>query len=189
MSTLLITHIKGLIGTHSSDVKVLRGHAMSSLPQLEDACLLVEDGLIKDFGEMSGLTSQISNIQSQISVKGRYILPAWCDSHSHLVFAASREEEFVMKIRGQSYEEIAQAGGGILNSARKVQQASEDELFDSALQRLQEVIRLGTGAIEIKSGYGLTVDAELKMLRVIRRLKERSAIPVKATFLGAHAYP
>jgi imidazolonepropionase len=189
MSTLLITHIKGLIGTHSSDVKVLRGHAMSSLPQLEDAWLLVEDGLIKDFGEMSGLTSQISNIQSQISVKGRYILPAWCDSHSHLVFAASREEEFVMKIRGQSYEEIAQAGGGILNSARKVQQASEDELFDSALQRLQEVIRLGTGAIEIKSGYGLTVDSELKMLRVIRRLKERAAIPIKATFLGAHAYP
>ena len=189
MSSLLITDIKGLIGTHPSDVKVLRGHAMSSLPQLEDAWLLVEDGLIKDIGEMSSLPSQISTLESQISIKGKYILPAWCDSHTHLVFAASREEEFVMKIKGQSYEEIAQAGGGILNSARKVQQATEDELFESAQQRLNEVIALGTGAIEIKSGYGLTVESELKMLRVVRRLKETAAIPVKATFLGAHAFP
>ncbi|HUH33726.1 MAG TPA: imidazolonepropionase [Daejeonella sp.] len=189
MSTLLITHIKGLIGTHSSDVKVLRGQAMSHLPQIDDAWLLIEDGLIKDFGKMASIPSPVSSLQSQISIKGKFILPAWCDSHTHLVFAASREEEFVMKIRGQSYEEIAAAGGGILNSARKVQQASEGELFDSAFLRLEEVVRLGTGAIEIKSGYGLTVASELKMLRVIRRLKEAAAIPVKATFLGAHAYP
>lgn len=189
MSSMLITHIKGLVGTHPGDVNLLRGVAMSNLPLLNDAWLLIEDGKIKDFGEMSSLPSQISNLSSQISAKGKFVLPAWCDSHTHLVFAASREEEFVMKIKGQSYEEIAEAGGGILNSARKLQKATEDELFESALQRLHDLIRLGTGAIEIKSGYGLTADSEMKMLRVIRRLREAAAIPVKATFLGAHAYP
>ena len=189
MSTLLITDIKALFGTHSPDTKLLRGLSMSSLPHQNNSWLLIEDGLFKDFGDMSDMPPHLANITIQISAKDKFILPAWCDSHTHLVFAASREEEFVMKIKGQSYEEIAAAGGGILNSARKVQQASEEELFESAEQRLNEVIRLGTGAIEIKSGYGLTVASELKMLRVIRKLKERAAIPVRATFLGAHAFP
>ena len=189
MSALLITEIKGLVGTHAEGVKILRGLSMSDLPVLKNAWLLIENGLIKDFGEMSSLPSPISDIQSPISAKGKFVFPSWCDSHTHLVFAASREEEFVMKIKGKSYEEIAAAGGGILNSARKLGQATEDELFESAYQRLSEVIQLGTGAIEIKSGYGLTIESELKMLRVIRRLKEKAPIPVKATFLGAHAYP
>lgn len=189
MSTLLITDIKGLAGTHQPGVHVLRGSEMNNLPMISNSWLYIEDGLIRDFGEMDSLPASIAGHGKQVSAKGKFILPAWCDSHTHLVFAASREEEFVMKIKGQSYEEIAAAGGGILNSARKVQEASEDELFDGALRRLDEVIRLGTGAIEIKSGYGLTVESELKMLRVIRRLREAALIPVKATFLGAHAYP
>ncbi|NEU09037.1 imidazolonepropionase [Flavihumibacter sp. R14] len=189
MSSTLITHIKGLVGTHSGEVKLLKGADMGMLPVLADSWLLIEDGKFKDFGEMGSLPSNVTNLSAQISAKGKFLLPAWCDSHTHLVFAASREEEFVMKIRGQSYEEIAAAGGGILNSAAKVQGASEDKLFESAWNRLEEVIRLGTGAIEIKSGYGLTADSELKMLRVIRRLKEAAPVPVKATFLGAHAYP
>ena len=189
MSSMLITHIKGLAGTHAADVKLLRGLSMSDLPVINDAWLWIEDGKIKDFGEMGSLPSDIPHLSAQISARGKYILPAWCDSHTHLIFAVSREEEFVMKIKGQTYEEIAKAGGGILNSARKLQQTSEDELFDRSLERLHEVIHLGTGAIEIKSGYGLTEESELKMLRVIRRLKDAVAIPVKATFLGAHAYP
>src|SRR5688572_4003801 len=136
MSTLLITDIKALIGTHPRDTKVLRGLSMATLPQQDNAWLLIEDGLIKDFGEMSNMPSQFAYLNPQISAKDRFIFPAWCDSHTHLVFAASREEEFVLKIKGQSYEQIAQAGGGILNSARKVQQATEDELFESAYQRL-----------------------------------------------------
>lgn len=190
MSSLLLTDIKCLVGTHDADTLLLRGGSMTNLPVIEDAWLLVENGLIKDFGKMGdGLPSPISNLTTQISAQGKFILPCWCDSHTHLVFAASREEEFVMKIKGQSYEEIAAAGGGILNSARKLGLASEDELFNSAYSRLHELIKLGTGAIEIKSGYGLTAESELKMLRVIRRLKEVAPIPVKATFLGAHAYP
>lgn len=189
MSSTLITHIKGLVGTHSEDVRLLRGAAMRHLPVLADSWLLIEDGKFKDYGLMGDLPANVSGLEAQISAKGKFLVPAWCDSHTHLVYAASREEEFVMKIKGQSYEEIAAAGGGILNSAAKVQSASEDQLFESASQRLEEVIRLGTGAIEIKSGYGLTSDSELKMLRVIRRLKETAPVPVKATFLGAHAYP
>ena len=124
-----------------------------------------------------------------MDASGRMVFPSWCDSHTHIVFAASREEEFVMRIKGMNYEEIAERGGGILNSARKLQAMSEDDLYEAALQRLYEVIGHGTGAIEIKSGYGLTLDSELKMLRVIRRLKAVSPIPIKATFLGAHAVP
>jgi imidazolonepropionase len=189
MSSLLITDIKGLVGTHLHDIRVLRGSEMHHLPILKDAWLLVENGLIKDFGEMRSLSPDDINPAHWISAEGKFLIPAWCDSHTHLVFAASREEEFVMKIKGQSYEEIAAAGGGILNSARKLQQATEDELFESAYNRLDDLIHLGTGAVEIKSGYGLSVESELKMLRVIRRLKEAAAIPVKATFLGAHAFP
>ena len=186
---MLITNIKGLVGIHPKEKLVLRGSELANLPVLENAWLLIENGLIKDFGLMSEIPSQISNLKSQISAKGKFVLPSWCDSHSHIVFAASREEEFVMKIEGKSYEAIAAAGGGILNSARKLHLASEDDLFESASNRLKELIKLGTGAIEIKSGYGLTVDSELKMLRVIKRLKTAFPIPIKATFLAAHAYP
>lgn len=186
---MLITNIKGLVGLHPKDKLMLRGNELSNLPVLENAWLLIEDGLIKDFGEMSLIPSQISNLPSQVSAKGRYVFPSWCDSHTHIVFAASREEEFAMKIQGKSYEEIAAAGGGILNSARKLQKATEDELFQSAAERLKKMILQGTGAVEIKSGYGLTTASEIKMLRVIRRLKDQFPIPIKATFLAAHAFP
>lgn len=186
---MLITNIKGLAGLHSKDKLVLRGGELDSLPVLENAWLLIEDGLIKDFGKMDSIPSHILNLSSHISAEGRYIFPSWCDSHTHIVFAASREEEFAMKIQGKSYEEIAAAGGGILNSANKLQKVSEDELFESASVRLEQMILQGTGAVEIKSGYGLTTDSEIKMLRVIRRLKNQFPIPIKATFLAAHAYP
>jgi len=186
---MLITNIKGLVGLHPKDKLVLRGSELDLLPLLENAWLLVENGLIKDFGEMSSIPSHISNHPSQISADGRYVFPSWCDSHTHIVFAASREEEFAMKIQGKSYEEIAAAGGGILNSANKLQKATEDELFESASIRLKQMILQGTGAVEIKSGYGLTTESEIKMLRVIRRLKDQFPIPIKATFLAAHAFP
>ncbi|NII84426.1 imidazolonepropionase [Pedobacter sp. SG908] len=186
---MLITNIKGLVGLHPKDKLVLRGSELDLLPILENAWLLIEDGLIKDFGEMDSIPSLVSSLPSQISAEGRYIFPSWCDSHTHIVFAAPREEEFAMKIQGKSYEEIAAAGGGILNSANKLQKASEDELFKSASVRLNQMILHGTGAVEIKSGYGLTTESEIKMLRVIRRLKDQFPIPIKATFLAAHAYP
>ncbi|WP_231458668.1 MULTISPECIES: imidazolonepropionase [unclassified Pedobacter] len=185
---MLITNIKGLVGIHPKDKLVLRGSELSNLPVLDNAWLLIEDDLIKDFGKMSEIPSTILQLPS-INVNGKYVFPSWCDSHSHIVFAASREEEFSLKIQGKTYEEIAAAGGGILNSANKLQQASEDELFESASIRLKQMILQGTGAVEIKSGYGLTVESELKMLRVIKRLKANFPIPVKATFLAAHAFP
>jgi imidazolonepropionase len=186
---MLITNIKGLVGLHPKDKLVLRGSELGHLPMLENAWLLTEDGLITDFGIMDSIPSHISSLPSHISAKGRYVFPSWCDSHTHIVFAASREEEFAMKIEGKSYEEIAAAGGGILNSASKLQKASEDELFESASVRLKQMILQGTGAAEIKSGYGLTTESEIKMLRVIQRLKNQFPIPIKATFLAAHAYP
>jgi imidazolonepropionase len=186
---MLITNIKGLVGLHPKDKLVLRGSELGHLPMLENAWLLTENGLITDFGIMDSIPSHISSLPSHISAKGRYVFPSWCDSHTHIVFAASREEEFAMKIEGKSYEEIAAAGGGILNSASKLQKASEDELFESAAVRLKQMILQGTGAAEIKSGYGLTTESEIKMLRVIQRLKNQFPIPIKATFLAAHAYP
>jgi len=186
---MLITNIKGLIGLHPKDKLVLRGSEMASLPILENAWLLIENDLIKDFGAMDTIPSHVSNPKSQISAAGRYVFPSWCDSHTHLVFAASREEEFVMKIQGKSYEEIALAGGGILNSADKLQKATEDELYERASVRLKQMILQGTGAVEIKSGYGLTLASEIKMLQVISRLKKNFPIPIKATFLAAHAFP
>jgi imidazolonepropionase len=186
---MLITHIKGLVGVHQSHVKYLRGSELSHLPVLQNAWLLLEDDRIKDFGTMDELPQDLQSYSTPINASGRYVFPSWCDSHSHLVFAAPREEEFALKIAGKSYEEIAAAGGGILNSAAKLQATSEDELFESAAQRLKDLIRQGTGALEIKSGYGLTVESELKMLRVIKRLKAYAPIPIKATLLAAHAYP
>ncbi len=186
---MLITHIKGLVGTHSADVQVLRGAQMATLPVVENAWLHLEGDRIAAYGEMQNLPESLTHQQTIVRAEGRYVFPSWCDSHTHLVFAAAREEEFVMKIQGKSYEEIAAAGGGILNSAAKLQQASEEALFLSAHRRLKEVLLQGTGALEIKSGYGLSVESELKMLRVIRRLKDISPIPIKATLLAAHAYP
>ncbi|MGB2704925.1 MAG: imidazolonepropionase, partial [Chitinophagaceae bacterium] len=154
-----------------------------------DAYIVIENGIIAEYGKMDKLGWTDSSNDNLIDASGQLVLPAWCDSHTHLVFAASREEEFIDKIRGMSYAEIAAKGGGILNSAKKIAATSEGELLRSAQRRLQEVIQLGTGAIEIKSGYGLSVDGEIKMLRVIKKLKEISPIPIKATFLGAHTYP
>ena len=186
---MLITNIKGLVGLHPKDKLVLRGSEMSNLPVLENAWLLIEGNAIKDFGKMSEMPSPVSQLSPQLSAKDKYVFPSWCDSHTHIVFAASREEEFALKIQGRSYEEIAAAGGGILNSAAKLQNTTEDELFKSASIRLKQMILQGTGAVEIKSGYGLTVESEIKMLRVIQRLKSVFPIPIKATFLAAHAYP
>ena len=188
MSSVLITNIHCLAGIQTT-LTLLRGTALADLQTINNAFLLIENGLIKDYGSMNDLQSAIRNPQSEINATGATILPCWCDSHTHLVFAASREEEFVDKIKGKTYAEIAAKGGGILNSARKINATTEDELYEKTLARLNEMVKLGTGAIEIKSGYGLTVEGELKMLRVIKRLKETVNIPIKATFLGAHAYP
>jgi len=186
--TTLIANIKQLVNVREGS-KLLRGKELSALPCIENAYLIIEDGIISDVGLMKEIRNPKSKIENQIDASGQFILPCWCDSHTHLVFAASREEEFVDKIKGMSYADIAAKGGGILNSAKKLNAMSEDELFNLAWKRLEEVMKLGTGAIEIKSGYGLTVEGELKMLRVIKRLKETSPIPVRSTFLGAHTYP
>lgn len=186
---MVIINIKGLVGIHPKGKLVLRGSEMANLPVLENAWLLLEKDLIKDFGSMNSIPTSVLNLEHTIDASGKFVFPSWCDSHTHIVFAAPREEEFVMKIAGKTYEEIAAAGGGILNSANKLAEASEDELFESTSLRLKEMILQGTGAVEIKSGYGLTVASELKMLRVIKRLKATFPIPIKATLLAAHAYP
>lgn len=177
----------GLLVGISSPTQPLRGKELSKLPCIPDAYLVTEDGQIVSFGSMD----ERKGIHSSevFDAGGGMLLPSWCDSHTHLVFAASREEEYVDKIRGLSYAEIAERGGGILNSASKLNQMDEDELFRVSWKRLEEIISMGTGAVEIKSGYGLTVEGELKMLRVIKRIRESASIPVKATFLGAHTYP
>ena len=186
MPSLLIRNIKTLVQAEVNPRKVVKGADMAIVPMIHDAYLLMENGRITGFGAMDTCPERADEV---MDATGRMVFPSWCDSHTHLVFATSREEEFVDRIRGLSYEEIARRGGGILNSARRLQETSEDDLYHSALERLYEVIGYGTGAIEIKSGYGLTTESELKMLRVIRRLKEVSPIPIKATFLGAHAMP
>ena len=187
---IFISNIKSLLQIEDNENSRLlaRGQDMKMLPSIDNAWLLIEDGLIKAYGDMSSLDTSL-NVDQTIDAKGGLVLPAWCDSHTHLVFAHSREHEFIDRINGLSYEAIAQRGGGILNSAKKLNAASEDELVDLAMQRLDEVKALGTGAIEIKSGYGLCTEGELKMLRVIRRLKEHSTLTIKATFLAGHAYP
>lgn len=189
MSALLIINIESLAGLHPKETLQLKGAAMAHLPEIKNAWLLCRDGLIADFGPMETIPQGLMETTPVISANGGYVLPSWCDSHTHIVFAAPREEEFVMKIQGKSYEDIAAAGGGILNSAGKLRKATEDQLFESAAARLHDMLLQGTGAVEIKSGYGLSPESELKMLRVIRRLKETFPIPVKASFLAAHAFP
>lgn len=177
-----------LVGIHEVN-QPLRGYELANLPALSNAYLVVEDHKIHSFGCMKDLDELSYQNINTLDVAGGSLFPSWCDSHTHLVFAGSRETEFVDKIKGASYAEIAAKGGGILNSAKKVQHASEDELYASALIRLRELVNMGTGAIEIKSGYGLTIDAELKMLRVIKRLQQNTPVTMKSTFLGAHAIP
>lgn len=184
---LLIVNIKGLVQVRESTPHFLSGAEMAALPVLEDAYLAIDGEKISRFGPMSGRGS--IQAKQTLDASGRYVFPSFVDSHTHLVFAASREEEFVMKIRGASYEEIAASGGGILNSAKKIQSISENELFEKSLSRANEIIRSGTGAVEIKSGYGLTVKDEVKMLRVAKRIGKDTPLTVKTTFLGAHAVP
>ncbi|MFA6126111.1 MAG: imidazolonepropionase [Bacteroidales bacterium] len=183
---LTIKNIRQLIQILEPGVKRVAGHDMSRLNVLENAWLAVEDGLISDFGPMNSFTAESGSV---IDATGRVVMPSFCDSHTHLVYACSREQEFVDRLRGLSYEEIARRGGGINNSASKLRKASEDDLYQEALSRINEIISQGTGAVEIKSGYGLDTQSELKMLRVIRRLKETSPITIRSTFLGAHAVP
>jgi len=168
--------------------KIVKGLDMKTLPTIENAFLLVEDGLIKDFGEMKNLPTDVT-ADHTIDCTGKMILPTWVDSHTHLVYSHTRELEFVDRINGLSYEEIAQRGGGILNSAKRMTEINENDLYEISKIRLDETIALGTGAIEIKSGYGLSTEGELKMLRVIKRLKENTNIDIKASFLAAHTYP
>ncbi|MEO6231375.1 MAG: imidazolonepropionase [Ferruginibacter sp.] len=185
----IVINIEQLVNTRAEN-KLLHGSAMAELPSIENAYILIEDGIIADYGPMYELALKIPQLpKNVIDASGRYVLPAWCDSHTHLVFSGSRENEFVDKLKGLSYAEIAARGGGILNSAKKIQAINEDALFNESWKKLQEINKTGTGAIEIKSGYGLTVESELKMLRVIKRLKEKSSLTIKATFLGAHTYP
>lgn len=188
MKTLFI-NIKKLIQTEDTPRQWVAGSEMGKLPFIENAYLLVNDELIEDFGPMAVLPDFDVDSVVEVDVSGRMILPAFCDSHTHLVYAGSREIEYVDKIKGLSYEEIAKRGGGILNSAKRLHEATEDELYESAMERIREIAAFGTGAVEIKSGYGLTTRDELKMLRVIKRLKETTPLVIKATFLGAHAVP
>jgi imidazolonepropionase len=187
---ILIKNIRGLAGVYEKSPLMLRGADMNRLPVLENAFLAIEDGKIAAYGSMDdwGGITDWRDLEI-IDAEGRFVLPAFCDSHTHLVFAASRELEFEDRIKGLTYEEIANRGGGILNSADKLAGMSEDELFEKALPRLEDAMLSGTGAIEVKSGYGLTTEAELKMLRVIKRLKSKSDLAIKSTFLGAHAFP
>lgn len=185
--TLLLTNIKELLQVREQNILKVSGSEMKELPTIKNAWLLIEDDKIADFGSMN--TMPELNADKTIDATGKIVLPTWCDSHTHIVYAGNRELEFADRINGLSYEEIANRGGGILNSAKTLQETSENEVYEQSAKRLEEVMKLGTGAVEIKSGYGLTEEAELKMLRVIRKLRENYDLPVKSTFLGAHAIP
>jgi imidazolonepropionase len=183
----LIKNIKELLQVRETSISKVSGAEMAILPTIKNAFLILKDDLIHDFGSMENLPE--IKADKTIDATGKIILPSWCDSHTHIVYAGNREQEFVDRINGFSYEEIANRGGGILNSAKKLNETSEDEIYEQSKLRLEEVMHLGTGAVEIKSGYGLTIEGELKMLRVIKKLAENYPISIKATFLGAHAFP
>ncbi len=185
--TTLITNIQELLQVRDASIRKVSGSEMAILPSIKNAYLLIENDLIADFGLMENCPK--INADETIDATGKVVLPAWCDSHTHIVYAGNRIQEFVDRINGLSYEEIANRGGGILNSAKKLNETSEEELYNQSKARLKEVIKQGTGAVEIKSGYGLTVDGEIKMLRVIKKLAQNYPIAIKATFLGAHAFP
>jgi len=188
MADLLITHIKGLVQVREGQMGPVAGSAMAGLPVVQDAFVAITDGRISATGAMRELPSSLK-AEKTLMATGRFVFPSFVDSHTHLVFAAPREKEFVLKLNGATYAEIAARGGGILNSAERLRAMSEEELFQRSLPRALEIMATGTGAVEIKSGYGLTVEGELKMLRVIKKLKERSNLSIKASFLGAHTYP
>jgi imidazolonepropionase len=185
MNRILITNIKGIVQYNRSGI--VKGAAMAKLPVFENGWILTEGDHIHSVGHMD--EPLLAPVNDVIDASGCYVFPSWCDSHTHIVFAGSREQEFIGRIRGLTYEEIAKQGGGILNSAKRLAEASEEELFESAWNRLESMMRQGTGAVEIKSGYGLSFDSELKMLNVIARLKKESPLTIKSTFLGAHAVP
>lgn len=186
--TTLIINIKELLQIRDLQVEKVSGAAMKVLPSIKNAYLLIKNEYIIDFGKMENCTNTAA-ADNIIDATGKMVLPTYCDSHTHLVYAGNREQEFVDRINGLTYEEIAQNGGGILNSAKKLNETSEDDLFEQSKIRLNNIAQLGTGAVEIKSGYGLSVEGELKMLRVIKRLAAESNSTIKATFLGAHALP
>lgn len=189
MNKIVLLNIQELLQVRQMPTQPLRGEEFTKLPKITNAYLVLCDNQVERFGEMSELNPDVLRDSEVIDATGRLVFPAFCDSHTHAVFASPRESELVDKIKGLSYQEIAANGGGILNSAKKVQAISEDELFDISLERVKHIIAGGTGALEIKSGYGLTLKDELKMLRVISRLKAHVDIPIKATFLAAHAIP
>ncbi len=184
---LLFSNIKELLQVREEKILKVSGAEMKELPSIKDAWLLVEDDKIEGYGSMDNPPD--IDVDEKIDASGKIILPSWCDSHTHIVYAGNREQEFADRINGLSYEEIANRGGGILNSAKTLQETPEEEVYKQSAKRLEEVIKLGTGAVEIKSGYGLTEEAELKMLRVVKMLRENYDLPIKATFLGAHAIP
>ena len=185
--SILIKNIKKLLQIRPVEIKVVSGEDMKELPFIDNAFLLIEDGKIKDFGEMQKCpTIDVENIYD---AEGCMVLPSWCDSHTHIVYAGDRSSEFMDRIKGLTYEEIAEKGGGILNSAKLLERTSEEDLYTQSMERINDVIKLGTGAIEIKSGYGLSYDGEFKILEVIKKIKDNTDIQVKSTFLGAHAYP
>ncbi len=186
MKTLLIKNIKSLLQVRDANINKVAGKEMSVLPKIDNAYLLIENGLIKDYGTMDNCPETADEI---IDATGKFVFPAFVDSHTHIVYAGSREIEYILKVKGLSYEEIAKRGGGILNSAKLLHETSEESLYEQSLPRVYEIIKQGTGAVEIKSGYGLNTQDELKMLRVIKRIKETVPIDIKATFLGAHAFP
>jgi len=185
--SLLIKNIKKLIQCRTENISFVSGKDMSFLPSIDNAYLVIKNGKISDFGKMQDFKE--TGFNEVIDAKDRMILPSWCDSHTHIVFAGNRSKEFIDRIKGLSYEEIAARGGGILNSAKLLQNTSKEDLYNQSNMRINSVIRQGTGAIEIKSGYGLSLESELKMLQVIKQIKDSSKIQVKSTFLGAHAYP
>ncbi|RFN57593.1 imidazolonepropionase [Marixanthomonas ophiurae] len=184
---LLLTNIQKLLQTRENPPQKVSGTEMNQLPSIDNAWVLIEDGIISDYGDMRN----IPNVEGfkPIDCTGKIVMPAWCDSHTHIVYAGNREQEFIDRIKGLSYQEIAEKGGGIVNSAKKLQETSEKNLYKQSAKRLEEVMKLGTAAIEIKSGYGLTTEAESKMLRVAKKLEKNYPITVKTTFLGAHAVP
>jgi imidazolonepropionase len=184
---VLFKNIRQLLQIRDPGVLKVAGKDMSELPVLDSAYLITENDRIADYGPMDHIPDISADLE--VDASGKMLLPAWCDSHTHLVYAGNREKEFVDRIRGLSYEEIASRGGGILNSAQQLGSSSEDQIFEQSSRRLEEIMKLGTGAVEIKSGYGLTTESELKMLRVIKRLSTSYPIEIKATFLGAHAFP
>ncbi len=184
---LLIVNIKGLIQVEEDPAMMVEGGLMSEITKIDNAWLYMKDGIIDSFGNMSDVPA--STGAEILDATGKYVMPSFCDSHTHLVYAGSREIEYIDKIRGLSYEEIARRGGGILNSAALLSETTEEDLYDQSILRIHEIMRMGTGAVEIKSGYGLNTESELKMLRVIKRIKESAPLKVKSTFLGAHSVP